>query len=385
MQQRSITIPATVPDDQYRQVLASIARYRAGCRNLFSLYGLAQIAGSHIEEHDEGVRLQPSRDGSRVALQAALQPDTVTRGEKTKGAGVAYAVNVGAATGYEMREHWFTDLYPASLSFVWDSARRQVMSRWAAKDPEFTRASRGWLIAQGSRGLGYFRGVGIELPQATAKPKLTKSSMAVKWDSDIGTVVFAFGSMDPGRWFQWTQIRDGVWPAGTVTINERDGKIRVTLTHERPETTADLDQARVMVVKLSEKQDAMVMSGPDGVFETVPLADILGVLTRLRIQRELWEERRKSAGSVTRSWGNRRAWRDVQTHLDGVTLRRSRMMSDTCHALSRRIASLAQIWRCGKVKLSWLNEIQGQPFARDELIRDAQYKLSQIGGVLNVE
>ncbi len=197
---RSLTLDVFCADeDQYRPVRDSIARYRAGCRQMFAVLGLAQAAGAKLKEHAEGVRVTPDGKASKLACAAVLKGARIEKGEKVRGQGQAYQVHIGVGACYEMRQYFLTELYPDALSFVWDSARRQVWTRWTAKDPEFTRAGRGWLVLQGARGLAWFRGVGIELPQATARPSLEKHSLRLSWDKTIGPVELHIGKLDPGR------------------------------------------------------------------------------------------------------------------------------------------------------------------------------------------
>ncbi len=381
---RSLTLDVFCADeDQYRPVRDSIARYRAGCRQMFAVLGLAQAAGAKLKEHAEGVRVTPDGKASKLACAAVLKGARIEKGEKVRGQGQAYQVHIGVGACYEMRQYFLTELYPDALSFVWDSARRQVWTRWTAKDPEFTRAGRGWLVLQGARGLAWFRGVGIELPQATARPSLEKHSLRLSWDKTIGPVELHIGKLDPGRWYTWRQVLDGTWPAGTVTLNERDGRLRVSVSYHRSIDPEVLDVERVLRVHVTEAGDALALVGPDGetTYDRISLEDASGMLKRLAAQRSVWEGRRGAAGSPHRPWGNKKAWKATQKHLDRVTLLRERYVTDCNHAWSRRLASRAVSWRCGMVEVT-PSEIGGATWAWDQFRQFAKYKLHEVGAAL---
>ena len=86
---------------------------------------------------------------------------------------------------------------------------------------------------------------GIGFPVATARPKLEKSRIQLKWDHDLGEMEFTVPSMDTGRYWVWKQLyekKDG-WQLGTLYLSEREGKIFATATYSRPLQTAEVDLA----------------------------------------------------------------------------------------------------------------------------------------------
>lgn len=365
--QRSLTLDVSAQDRQ--PVVRSIRRYRLACRQLFAVVGCAGAAGATIID-DEELSLRPDLPRAQRLLREVfgLEAD-----DKAK------------AFAYPARRWFRADLYPTSLSFVWDSARRQVVARWNARDPEFTRASRGWLILQGARGVAEFQRVGIEFPQATARPKLGERSITLNWDTAIGPVELSLGRLDSGRWHRWTQVRYGAWSPGTLILNERDGQLRVTLSYEKPGSAeAPPDASRVLRVRLDES--ALVMAGPDGetTYDTIQMADALGMLGRLRLQRELWERRKSSAGNPRRAWGNKKAWRATVTHLGRVTLNRDRYTSDCNHAWSRRIATRALAWNCGLVDLVVPEQLGEHSWPWAQLKDFLRYKLGERGCSLTI-
>lgn len=365
---RSVTLDIFCDQELRQTVLNSIRRYRAACRQLFAVLGCAQAAGGAILATDEDVSIRPdSAQAQTIMRQVFHLPDDAP----------------AKALGYPCRRWFLDELYPAALSFVWDSARRQVVTRWQAKDPEFTRASRGWLVLQGARGVAEFRGVGIELPQATARPRLERKQVVLKWDRNMGPVEFKLGSMDPGRWFTWSNIVSGVWPPGTVTLNERDGRLRLTVSYERPHQQADMDPSRSLTLQI--ENDHFVVTGPDGELDTIGLADALAMLERLSKQRQLWEGRKECAGSPRRPWGDKKAWRATVEHLSRVTLNRERFVNDRNHAWTRRIATRATSWRCGVVRVPAWDGLGSYPWNWSQFQSFLRYKLEERGGSLIIE
>src|SRR5262245_40933716 len=150
---RSLSVDVVVADELRQPVVNAIRRYRAACRQLYAVLLLSQQAGAEIVETDEVLRVLPKNEAAKAVLASAL------------GKG-------GKALGYELRDWFRQELYPQSLSFVWDSARRDVAAVWTAADPEHPRATRGYLALQGARGIAQFARRGLGFPLATARPKL---------------------------------------------------------------------------------------------------------------------------------------------------------------------------------------------------------------------
>src|SRR5262245_28270370 len=154
-QQRTLKIDLVVTGDDDAQRLAvlnqvrqSIRQYRAVLRHCFSVLTCAQAAAAEIswQGGDAGeIRVRPNNDAARQVLAAATGKD-------------------GAALGYQLREYVLQTLAPTWHSFVWDSLRRDMSTAWTAKDAEFPRAGRGWLILQGARGISRFNNRGIGFP-----------------------------------------------------------------------------------------------------------------------------------------------------------------------------------------------------------------------------
>jgi hypothetical protein len=214
--------------------------------------------------------------------------------------------------------------------------------------------------------------------------------LALKWDHSLGAVEFRFArKLDMGRWCTWVKVRDSDWPAGTVTLNERDGRIYAGISYKRPVAATELDPARQLDLHLSETGDALILAGPDReqTFERLTLANALAQVDRTKAESLRWEERRAAAGSPRRPWGFRRAWKGAQAHLKQVTRRRARLVADWNHAWTRRVAGRVRNWRCGSVL--WRQPadglLAGRPWNWTQFTADLRYKLAEMACSLATE
>ncbi len=384
--ERRLTVRVFPDESAMQPIRASIARYRAACRQIFADVLVFQCAGAELQEHGDGVRMKPKNDRAKLLGGLAVGTATIECGERVHGQGQEFKVRVGTQSVYEFREH-VKLLYPTALSFVGDSIRRRVWDRWTSLDPEFPTATRGYLTLQGAREAGRFGRVGIEFPQATGRPQLGLQSIVLKWDHAIGKVEFSPESMDLGRYWRWGRVVGGEWPAGTVTLTERDGKLFLGVSYYQPRDVRSLDPLRVLTVRVAEDGTGLALVGPDAehTYDSVGFAAAAAVLGKLRVQRLYWEECQQSCGAPSKPWGDRPRWKGAQKHLSMVTDRRERFLKDCCHAWSRRIASRAAAWRCGAVVLHPPTEIVGHSFAAYQFGQCVRYKLEHIGCSLTIE
>ena len=383
--QRSVTLDVFATDERRQDVLNSIRKYRAVCRQVYATLLLAQTAGASVEEHETGPRLKPDGDGSKLALAAALGSAKIERGKKTKGEGQEYKVQIGSGLAYELREYVRKELWPTALSYVWDSIRRDVTTVWTSKDPEHTQAKRGWLALQGARGIAQFNWRGIGIPVATGRPKLERDLLALKWDHEIGSLTFKLPRLDGGRYFVWKNLRDGSdgWELGTIYLNERDGKLKVTMTYTKPASVAQVDPKRVCRVKLvADKETLLRIVGPDGAatYDTIASADVLAWLVRRRQQKELREAERSACGAPRRDWGRRKGWNCAQRIIAKLTLRREQGVKNHNHAWARRIVARATAWRCGRIEINKVpDDLAGYPWKWQQLVDFITYKSQERG------
>jgi len=384
------TMRVHVADELHWPVVQSVRRYRDALRKMFAALDAGHALAATLAARDDGsCVLTPHNDEAKIALAVAFGGARIKRLPKALGPngkpvreGSHFDVAVGSASAYELRNWFRAILYPSAKSFVWDSARALIVERWRALDPE-VRATRGFLTMQGARQLAQFWRRGMCLPLATARPRFARRSVTVHWDNALGPVELQLADLDRGAWKIWRRIRDGVYEPGSITINERAGKLLLGLSYKSAAETAETDADAVLTVRLDG--DRLTMTA-DASADEIALDNAIAVLTRLRGATDAWTRRRASSGSSWRSWGHRAKWRGAQEHLTAVTASRANFVTDCCHAWARRVASRARSWKCGQVALEIdaLATLAGHSFPWSELKCCVQYKLARFGGSLTM-
>lgn len=366
-QPRSLRLDLIPPESQRRAIVDSIRRYRAVCRQCYSVLLLSQAAGANVEEHENGLRLQPDNDRAKEILGLAMG-------------------KTGKALAYELRDYVLRDQWPTALSFVWDSIRRDVASVWTSGDPEYPKASRGYLALQGARGVAQFQRRGIGLPRATARPKLDGHTLSLKWDHSIGTVCFDVPRLDSGRYHVWRNLRDRTegWGIGTIYLTERDGLIFSTVTYSLPAVSLPLDAERKARVSFGADQENFIkITSPDGAatFDSISAVAALELLNRDLARRQDFERRRAACGSPRQPWGNRQAYGPNTQRLERLSALRQRHVQNWNHAWTRRIVSRAAQWRCGSIQMkSFPDDLFGFPWNWTGFSQNLEYK-AQFAGI----
>ena len=110
------------------------------------------------------------------------------------------------------------ELAPEFLSKVWSALQREVSSHWRAKDPEFTKASKGWLILQGVRRMAQFQNVPLEIHPDNIK--FDKHELLLQWDRNLGYVPVRLLKLDGGRWHLFRSLASGNWHIGAAYLYE---------------------------------------------------------------------------------------------------------------------------------------------------------------------
>ena len=368
--QRSLSLDVFAPDECRQSVLNSIRRYRASCRQLFAVYLLSQQAGSTIRDDGDSLRVIPNGQAAKACLEAAMG-------------------KAGKAAAYELRDWFRAELYPGSMSFVWDSARRDVQTIWSSGDPEFPRASRGYLALNGARNLAQFQRRGIGFPVVTARPKLNGHTLLLNWDHNIGPVELSLPRLDGGRYHVWRALRDGEpeWRLGTVFLNERDGKLSTTISYSRPAREQAVDAGRVCEVRFGEDaENYLRIVGPDGAatYDVISAAECTAWLRRMFARRQELERRRAACGNPRRPWGHRKGWLAAQDVLSRATAQREAGSKDRNHAWTRRIVTRAVAWRCGVVQMPPSPDtLLGQPWGWAQFEQYLRYKCAEAGITLS--
>ena len=374
----SLVLEVKAKPEQYRAIINSIKLVRASAQKLYAALFAAQAAGAAIQ-WGEHLSVKPDNKAAATILEAAFG-------------------KAGKTPIYPARQ-WFLDHLAGwsdgaahedarMYSFVWDELRANVESRWKAKDPEFTKANRGYLSLNGVRRLAVFAGLGIGFPAASARPRLESHSATLTWDREIGPVALDLGTMDPGRWFVWRRIVSGEWAHGTCRLTERDGKLKLIVSYKRPVEAVTLDPTRTLTVRLGVDADRLQLAGPDGAktSDYIILAEAADWLRRLAAQSQAWEARRAACGSPRREWGEPRRWRGIQGHLDRITLCREQGQQGRNHAWARRVAAMAKRWECGTVVLVMPDNstLAGMPWQWARFASACDYKLKLIGAKCEV-
>jgi len=363
---RSVCVDVFVPDESRQRIIASIRQYRAVCRQMYSACAMAKMASAALQFNDDDFRVVPLAGSEQELLTATFGRNpqrTLTK----------------------------NDLLPTALSFVWDSARRDVQSRWTAKDPEFTKATRGWLTLNGARCFARFNRIGIGCPAATARPVIANHSVSIKWDHEIGDVQFKLGRLDSNRFYIYKQISEHAagWKLGTVYINERDGRIVLQISFERPDKCANVSDSRQLCVSFSDDPEKfMLLSGPDGAAssDTISATEAIAWIDELKRIRDKFELRRAAAGNPRRPWGSSTQWRGIQNRLSNNTERRMNGVSCRNHLWTRRIACRAESWRCGIIAVKNVPEaLFNRPWNWSQFRAFLEYKITEIGGRIVVE
>ena len=371
-------------DENCQAVLGSIRRYRHACREMYGVLLAAFAAGAEIVD-EEKLSLKPDNDRATVVLAAAMGRVAITKESGDKGEGNRFSLSAGKALGYEMRTWFLQDLCPGFMSFVWDSAKRDVTTVWTSGDPEFPKAKRGWLALQGARGIAQFQRRGIGFPLATGRPALGGYTLHLKWDHNLGEQEFKLPRLDGGRRHVWLSLRDKDegWKLGTIWLNERDGKLLAIVSHHRPERGAEVDAGRICRLSFGTTAETwLTVASPDGeqMFFAISAADAIGHLAQNERRRIALEARKAAVGNPCRPWGRRKGWDAIVAVLGRNTANRARFAADCNHAWTRRIVGLAVSWRCGQIMVPSLPEtMHGYSWPWSDWTAKLRYKAEERG------
>lgn len=369
---RSATFDIIPPKGLLKEILESIYRYRAMCRKVFSACAMSEIAGSSVIIKKGNLSVKPNGKKAQRILKDAFGMD-------------------GKAHLYQARS-WVLDENPTWMSRVWDSLRRDVSSRWSARDPEFTTARRGWLVMQGSRGLAFFRRVGIGIAAANLKKNaLHEHKISLSWDNRIGDVEFTIPKLDGSRYYIWKCLRDGDvgWKIGTVYLNEKKRKgdriLVLTVSYQRPDFESCIDKRKVahMVFNKNDQDNAITISGPDRYgSDVISMREAIGWLNELKSRSASYEVRRSAAGSPRKVWGSKKIWSNVQSRINTITNTRSNGMKYRNHLFTRRIVDTLRRWGCGTLAIHDVpeREIFEHPWNWFQFRAFVEYKMNENGG-----
>lgn len=357
-------IPPPEPESLRSRVVASVREYRAALRHCYGMMAEAADAGASVTWVGDECRVTPDNDRARVILGLATGQGSVRRQPRPnpapRGTGDTFSVSIARGPVYELRAE-VSRCLPTAMAFVNDSARRDLHTAWAARDPKFN-ATRGWLTLQGARGCARFENRGIGIPVATGRPALEGRNLTLRWDSGIGPVRFRLADCHQALWHVWKSLLDKEpgWKLGTVYLTERDGRLSALVTHERPGKVCVIDTARRMEVTFhgADPGALITAAGPDGAatFDRIDAADARAFLTYSAQKRADLEARRGSCGNPRRPWGYAKGWHVAQDTLSRATRQRTEGVKYRNHAWTRRVINRAVLWRCGTIEVNPLPE-----------------------------
>lgn len=362
---RSVPFDVSVGADLHRKIRESLNLYQFACRKAFSVCALAEHAGAEIACTEKGLTVKPSSRAAKTILAEA------------------FGIQDKKAHLYELRL-WLRDLCPTWMSIVPEAIHRDVSDRWKSKDPEITKAGRGFLVLQGERGMARFQHIGM--PFKNTVPKLSGHSIRAKWDFDIGEVEFRIGKLDGSRYYIWKNLRDGApgWKLGGMRLVERKNRLRVVVTYHCPSKDETLDAGKAVKVEFTGDPESFItMRGPGNLQgDVISFASADEILRRLDARRIGLEAARKAAGNPRRAWGNRRAWKSIVGKSERNSSRRTKVVEDYNHCWTRRIVSNMRRWRAGVVYVVNLPErdVFDHPWQWAHFRFCLDYKVKEIGG-----
>jgi hypothetical protein len=385
---RSTVFEVIAPSKAVRQkVINSIRDYRAVARLAFSAYTMAQIAGATIKEVNGRMQISSNNAAARTILAQAFNAPE------------------GKAMAYELRTFIKTELRPTWLSKTWDSMRLDLEHCWRLKDPEKGRP-RGFLILSGQRGLARFAHRGISFSNINT-PKFEGHTVRLIWDHEIGEVEFKLPRLDGGRYAVWRCLRDEVtgWERGTMYLTERDGKLKLVISHRRPIPISWVDQGKVLTVEFGTEdvENFITMYCTDETFsgDKISAEAALSFVKEMDIIQKKYENQRRATGNPHKQWGTTKIWNATVVRQNRATKRRANGTSHWNHVWTRRIINHAQRLGAGSIVLVGIpvkidrtklsEEEQEEPLKRDffdyswpwaQLRAYVEYKAKEIGAVV---
>lgn len=377
-------IKEEVEKSLYRAIMDDLQHFRAACRQVFCMMMMAHMAGARIEVHEKGIRLTPNSERSKHILATAMgmtiHPYTkaaVTKALKTIATLLGsletreklsdtqagrldemlfslsdaasrrnWAEDVcdqGAAEAYEMRDWVLNELLPGWEPWVFDGIRRECLAVFNSKDPEFPKATRGWLMMQGARKLAFFNRIGIEFPLAHATPEFGSNTIALQWQKEK-VFTFKLMSHDTGRWSKWQAIRDKKAEIGQPILSERDGRIRISIPIKSEGRDRGTDPTRCARVFL-EHGEIKTIAGNSR--DKVGIAAAVNQMLRLKKQSNHFEASKRPTGSPVKKWGAKKAYRSEADCLRTITVRRTHALQDWNQRWTRRIIDFVVREGCG--------------------------------------
>lgn len=367
-----------------------LKKYRGVARKMFGIITLADAASAKISDMGNTCKITPKGLKSKQILEILFDKE----GFKKR--------------FYALREFVRDELLETAHSYVWDSIREDVTSAYSAIDPYLLKKtgkkmSRQWLILNGARRLARFHSLPLSVPKLTGAAKLYPHCVEIVWDNVLGPIKFKIDRLDPVNWATWQKIVSGEWPHGTIKLNEwertvttdtrnpptqeqrkvRVHQLRLSIPYEKPESDSGLNPSRTMTAEITP--DGFVLKFSEDTRDSIGFEHAFSGLNRYEARKNALEARRRACGSPVMPWGDRHGWGHEQVILDRVTFQREGFVKDVNHAWSRRIASRAESWNCGAVKVVFPKpseevRVGRFPWAWFQFKQFVEYKVKELGG-----
>jgi len=359
---RSICLNATLEKmEKTKEVIDSIRLYRYVANKVFSSIITVEMLGASVESDESYFRIIPNSERAKELLALVFN-------------------KTGKAAFYEVREYVLKHLAPTWHSFVFGGMRRELWSRWQARD-SVHRASHGYLVLNGVRKPSAFKNVGIGFPSASEKITLDNHTIVLKWDHEIGPITFKIRKLESGQYYVWRMLRAGAWIIRNVLLNERSGALTITFNYHQPIGKVLQDASRITEVSI--KGATIAVSGPndEGDSENIETHAAVSWLSRLKM---ISADRSKclSSNCVNASAiGNKRVFLALSKKLHNVTERRSKGSKSWNHVWTKRIVFLASRWNSGRIvfEVPEKSELGFHPWSWSEFFEQLHYKAEAVG------
>lgn len=343
-----------VESEKRMEVVNAIRHYRAVCRKVFGLLVAVEAAGSDFTEIDGAFRVMPNTDRSKTILENALGKS-------------------GKAHLYEMRDWVLKELAPTWRSIVFDCMRRDISSKWRARDPAHPEARRDYLTLNGARKLAEFNHSPLPILHSkshNAAVNFDGHKVILEWDKRMGAIAFQVAKLEPARWWYWRNLAGNKWRFGTALLNERDGNLRLTIPYYRPiEDEITLNAGRRFTVKIGGCPDHYFT----GTGLDISILSTLRWLERLSAQRS---ECRRRRASVSRGRSL-----NFEARLAGrLSAARENGSRTWNHTWAKKIVSACRIQKAGSLGLGSLPpDLHGHPWWWSQFKSILQYKCEAAG------
>lgn len=359
--------------EKYLPIINSIKKYRIIGRQIATACAMAEIAGASIKEFtnkktgEKEISVKPDTNAAKKILVDTFDKD-------------------GKAHLYQLRNFVRKEEAPEFKSFVWDSIRADVSSKWLAKDPEFSNAKRGWLLLQTARTITWFHHIGIGFPLLTANPKIENHVITLFWDTNIGPVNFIIPPLDSSSYYIYKCIREKIegWKPGTIFLNERDRRLHILLTYSCPVKKENIDKHKKLFVEFTNQINAFITMYGERAFKgnIISAEEAIGWLLELKKIQECYDNRKKAAGNPNKPWGFKIAYRAMKQRISNLTNRRKNGEKDRNHVWTRRIVDAAVRNECGTVIVKNIpsGELFGEPWGWYQFKNFLEYKMNEVGG-----